>query len=160
MTVAVSIPVEQNQQYIPKPITKRVMLVGTTGSGKTTLKQALFGEKLKYMKTQAMDYCGKVLDTPGEYIESPRFYNALTVSSADYDVVAFVLDSSRKQNSFPPNFCSLFNRDVIGIVTKVDTETSNLTYARAMLENAGARKIFEISSVSGDGMQELVDYLS
>ncbi|CAM3597680.1 EutP/PduV family microcompartment system protein [Parendozoicomonas haliclonae] len=161
MSAAEVLTEEQMHDFVPAPLGRRLMLVGTTGSGKTTLMQALLGEELKYIKTQAMDYRGKILDTPGEFVEMPRFYNALTVSSADYEVVALVHDSSRQVNCFPPNFNALFNnRDVIGVITKVDVEKSGLSFSRRMLENAGVKRIFEISSVSGKGMQELMDYLS
>ncbi|MCG4585027.1 EutP/PduV family microcompartment system protein, partial [Anaerosalibacter bizertensis] len=45
------------------------MLIGETGSGKTTLKQALNNEKIRYKKTQSLEYSRNILDTPGEYIE-------------------------------------------------------------------------------------------
>jgi ethanolamine utilization protein EutP len=48
----------------------RVMLIGRTGAGKTTLIQALEGMALDYSKTQAVEYLDKYIDTPGEYSEN------------------------------------------------------------------------------------------
>ena len=48
---------------------KKTLLVGRHGAGKTTLKQALRGEEIRYVKTQYMDYGDWLLDSPGEYAE-------------------------------------------------------------------------------------------
>ena len=50
----------------------KLMLVGKTGVGKTTLTQRLNKEKLEYKKTQMVDYIGEIIDTPGEYIENRK----------------------------------------------------------------------------------------
>lgn len=51
---------------------KKIILVGRTGCGKTTLTQALRGERIHYHKTQYVNYFDVVIDTPGEYAETAR----------------------------------------------------------------------------------------
>jgi len=47
------------------------MLLGKTFCGKTTLIRALQQAPLGYKKTQAIDFLGDFVDTPGEYLEIP-----------------------------------------------------------------------------------------
>ena len=138
---------------------KKMMLVGSTTSGKTTLTQAIYGQELKYKKTQAMEYSDFILDTPGEFIENRRFYAALMSSSVDYQVIAVVHDCSRKQNLIPPGFASMFNREVIGIITKIDSEKADPEFSRKALKAAGIKTIFEISAYSGNGLESLKAWL-
>ena len=138
---------------------KKLMLIGAVGSGKTTFVQAMMKACLKYKKTQAMEYYDTIIDTPGEYLESRRYNNALIVASCDCHMVLLFQDASSKNCLFSPNFASVFTKPVVGIVTKIDEETKDIEYARDCLTLAGAEKIFEISAIKGLGIEELEDYL-
>lgn len=46
---------------------KKIMLVGRSGAGKTTLTQAMKGKKITYHKTQYINNYDVIIDTPGEY---------------------------------------------------------------------------------------------
>jgi len=139
---------------------KKMMLVGTTTSGKTTLMQALQGQELKYKKTQAMDYNGAILDTPGEFIENRRFYSALMTASVDYQVIAVLHDCSTRQNLIPPGFATMFNREVIGIITKIDSAKADPEFSQKVLQQAGIKTIFAIDSCSGAGLEPLKEWLA
>ena len=89
---------------------KRIMFVGQTGAGKTTLTQALHGEGISYLKTQAVRFRGFVVDTPGEFAENRMYYSALLVSASKADVIGFVQDATRKHNIFPPRFAAMFTK--------------------------------------------------
>lgn len=122
----------------------KLMLVGRTGVGKTTLTQRLNEEKLQYKKTQMVDYTGQVIDTPGEYIENRAYYKALNVVSVDAEVIGLVQSSLDEVSIFPPNFSSMFsNKKVIGIITKIDLNSDTKT-ARELLKIAGVEEIIEI----------------
>lgn len=137
------------------------MLIGSTGSGKTTLCQVLHDMDIQYKKTQVVEYFDHTIDTPGEYIENRAYYRALIVASTDCDVVGLVQDSTLEQNFFPPGFASIFAKPVIGIVTKKDKASEEeIKRAEEFLEKAGVQVIFKISSVSGDGIGELKEYLT
>ena len=69
---------------------KRIMLIGQSQCGKTSLVQRLQGDPMAYHKTQALDYCDYAIDTPGEYLENRGLYSALITTSCDADVVVDV----------------------------------------------------------------------
>lgn len=138
---------------------KKLILVGRSECGKTTLKQALKGQKLTYEKTQAVDYTDMVIDTPGEYIQDKMLGGALAVYSYEADVIGLVIQATDQYSLFPPNVASMATRDVVGIVTQIDKEDANMPQADAWLKLAGCQKIFHISSYTGEGVQELLDYL-
>lgn len=135
------------------------MLVGKSGSGKTTLTQALLGGEIRYRKTQAMEYCGEILDTPGEYLENRRYYSALIASSGDCDTVAFVQDATDGHTLFPPLFAALFERRVIGVVSKIDSPDADVERARRFLEEAGICEVILASATCNVGLERLKAYL-
>ncbi|GAA0179882.1 EutP/PduV family microcompartment system protein [Clostridium sediminicola] len=141
---------------------KKLILIGKSGCGKTTLTQVLYQKKIDYKKTQSMEYYENIIDTPGEYIENRRFYKALIVSSVDCDVIGLLQDCSKDDSIFPPNFSSIFAKPVIGIITKSDLCNGEEKYKRAeeFLLSAGAQRIFKTSSYNNEGIDRIKEYLN
>ncbi len=141
---------------------KRIMLIGQSQCGKTSLVQSLQGNPMIYQKTQALDYCDYAIDTPGEYLENRGLYSALITTSCDADVVALVQSANSSQCFFAPMFATAFNKPVIGIITKADTTSDErgLDFARQQLTQAGAQSLFITSSVTGEGIPPLLEYLN
>ncbi|WP_236891738.1 EutP/PduV family microcompartment system protein [Desulfoluna limicola] len=137
-----------------------MMLIGESGVGKTSLIQVLSGEAFSARKTMAVEFTGRFIDTPGEFLENRRFYPALITSSADCDVVAMVQDATRISSLFPPQFSTIFTRKVIGIVTKVDVPGCNVERAERFLANAGVKEIIRSSSKANIGLDILQDMLN
>ena len=52
---------------------KKIILIGRSECGKTTLTQALKGEKIHYHKTQYVNRFDVIIDTPGEYIQTKNW---------------------------------------------------------------------------------------
>lgn len=99
----------------------KIMLVGKTGSGKTTLIQRLKGSEVKYSKTQMISYDDRYIDTPGEYLENKMMLRNLLVSSMNVEKVIFVQSSEDTQTMFPPNISNMFmGKKIIGVITKID----------------------------------------
>ncbi len=140
---------------------KKIMLVGQTGAGKTTLCQALYGEELRYQKTQAVEIIHSAIDTPGEYLENRRLYHALIVTAAEADLVVLLQNCADEQCWFAPGFAGMFGKPVIGLVTKTDlAENENvLREAEEKLNLAGCQKIFQISSTENIGIREVKTYI-
>ena len=108
-----------------------------------------------------MEFHAEMIDTPGEFILHRQYYNALNVTAAEADVIGLVQSAVETQQVFSPGFGSIFPKEIIGILTKIDLaqDSQQLEIVRQQLKSAGATRIFEISSVEKIGLQELVDYL-
>ena len=140
---------------------KKIMLIGHVACGKTTLCQRLNGLKQEYKKTQAIEVINHTIDTPGEYLEHRSFLRSLTVTAVEVDLALFLQDATSERFLFSPGQSVAFPIPVIGVVTKTDIATKEQTaQAVELLELAGADPIFCISSISGEGMDALIEYLS
>ncbi|WML28979.1 EutP/PduV family microcompartment system protein [Neobacillus sp. OS1-32] len=140
---------------------KKIILIGKTGSGKTTLCQKLHGKVVEYQKTQTINPFEHAIDTPGEYIENRFYYKALIVTAADADVIVLVQDCTEEDSFFPPSFAAVFPKPIIGIVTKIDLANNKrqVKAAEEHLQIAGAEKLFHTSVSTGKGIEELRKYL-
>ena len=138
---------------------KKIMLFGRVAAGKTTLTQALRGEEIKYYKTQYVNYLDTVIDTPGEYTERRETSGALALYAYEADIVGLVLSSNEPYSIFPPCLTSMVNREAIGIITGIDKPDANVERVRRWLQLAGCKKIFPVSSFTGEGIKELAEYL-
>ena len=139
---------------------KKIILIGRVAAGKTTLTQALRGEEIRYYKTQYINYLDTVIDTPGEYTELRQTSGALALYSYEADVVGLVLSANEPYSIFSPCITSLVNREVIGIITKIDHPDARPDLAQLWLEIAGCKKIFHTSAKTKQGIDELLDYLN
>lgn len=138
---------------------KKIMLSGRSESGKTTLKQALKGEKITYHKTQYVNHFDIIIDTPGEYAETAKLAGALFMYSFEADVVGLLLSATEQYSLYPPCCTSVVTREVVGIVTKIDAEGANPEQAAEWLRLAGCEKIFFVSAYTGEGVTDILDYL-
>ena len=139
---------------------KKLILVGRSEAGKTTLKQALRGRKIEYEKTQYVEFGDVIIDTPGEYAENPELGRALALYSYEADVVGILISATEQYSLFPPCVAPVANREVIGIVTKADPPDARVDLAKMWLSLAGCEKIFVTSSYNHDGVDEIIEYLA
>ena len=139
---------------------KKTLLVGRHGVGKTTLTQALRGEDIRYVKTQYMNWADDwLIDSPGEYAEVHGLSSALALYSYEAEIVAMLISSDEDYSLFPPCCTSMVNREVVGIVTGIDKPDARPDLAESWLRLAGCKKIFRVSSYTGEGIEEILDYL-
>lgn len=138
----------------------KVILIGRSESGKTTLTQALKGEEIHYDKTQSVEREGFIIDTPGEYIQTRNFGGALAVYAYESDIVGLLLSATEPYSLFSPNITSMANRLVIGIITGIDQRGADPDRAEKWLRLAGCKTIFKVSAVTGEGVSELRDFLT
>lgn len=136
---------------------KKTLLVGRHGVGKTTLSQALRGEEIHYVKTQYMLYGDWLIDSPGEYAEVHGLGAALAIYSYEAEVVILLIAADDDYSLFPPNITGMINRDVIGVVTKINRCSPDR--AESWLRLSGCTKIFPVDSHTGRGVAELKAYL-
>lgn len=139
---------------------RKLILIGRSESGKSTLIQALRHEEIHYHKTQYIDYSESIIDTPGEYVEDRQFGGALAVYACEADVVGLLCSATEPFSLFAPNIVGMSTRPVIGIVTKCDHPDAVPVRASEWLKLAGCKRIFLTSSYKNEGIQEILGYLS
>ncbi|QIB69174.1 EutP/PduV family microcompartment system protein [Aminipila butyrica] len=140
---------------------KKMMMIGRSGAGKTTLCQFLNQQELAYHKTQYVQVIGEnMIDTPGEYTERRSRYSSLQITSADAAVIVFVKDATEPGSIFPPGFSSMFAKPAVGVITKADlADPQMLQKAERFLKLAGAKQSFAVSCVTGEGFEELIRFI-
>lgn len=138
---------------------RKIILMGRSECGKTTLTQALKGRKITYHKTQYINNFDVIIDTPGEYLQTHTLGHALALYTYEAQVVGLLLSSTEPYSLYPPNITCMCNREVIGIVTKKDAPDGNPQRAERWLQLAGCKKIFHVDSKAGEGIPELLEYL-
>ena len=136
---------------------KKLLLIGRSGCGKTSLKQALRGEEVHYQKTQSMVFEDFLLDSPGEYAENHDLGAALCLYSYEADVVGLLIAANDDYSLFPPCITCMVNREVIGIVTKIDK--ADPARAERWLRLSGCKQIFYVNSLTGEGISSLLNHL-
>lgn len=141
---------------------KRIMLIGNSRTGKTSLASHINSEDFEVMKSQAIRYGENTIDTPGEYLESPMMHKYIISAAQDADAVIFVQSFDQPVFSFPPNFAQVFNTRRIGVITKSDLpeKRNGLELLLANFREIGLEEPFFItSSKTGEGVRELKEYL-
>lgn len=138
---------------------RKIIFMGRSETGKTTLTQALKGEKITYHKTQYVNNFDMIIDTPGEYAETKNLGGALALYSYEADIVGLLLSAIEPYSLYPPCITTLANREVIGIVTKIDRPDAVPERSAEWLKLAGCEKIFYVSAYTGEGIPELMEYL-
>lgn len=138
---------------------KKIILMGRSECGKTTLTQALKGERITYHKTQYVNYFDVIIDTPGEYIQTKSLGYALALYAYEADVVGLMLSATELYSLYPPNITCMVNREVVGIVTKIHEKNADPERAAAWLRLTGCRRIFFVDSKKQEGIAEILEYL-
>ena len=138
---------------------KKIILMGRSECGKTSLTQAMRGERITYHKTQYINHYDVIIDTPGEYAENKILGRALALYSYEADVVGLLASATEPYTLYPPNITCMVNREVIGIVTQIDRPGARAELAAGWLKNAGCKDIFFVSSMTGEVVAEILEHL-
>lgn len=138
---------------------KKIIFIGRSECGKTTLRQALRGEKIHYHKTQYVNRFDVIIDTPGEYAETKNLGAALAMYTFEADVVGLLISAREPYSLYSPAVTPVANRPVIGIVTQCEREGANPERAKRWLELAGCGTVFLIDSKTGEGVWQILEYL-
>ncbi|MDO4492440.1 MAG: EutP/PduV family microcompartment system protein [Clostridia bacterium] len=139
---------------------KKILLIGTVACGKTTLCQRLNGMKQDYKKTQAVEVINHTIDTPGEYLEHRALLRNLFVTAAEVDMVLFLIDPTAERFMYSQGQSAAFPVPVIGVITKCGIATEKqIALSRELLEMTGANPIYAIDSITGEGMEPLIEAL-
>jgi ethanolamine utilization protein EutP len=139
---------------------KPLMVIGPVSSGKSTLLAALGLGPKDIKKTEALTYnLTMSIDTPGEMLSIPRFYNALILNSTRASAVLMIMNG-HQPIWLPSRMTKALKTKVVGVITKIDLASEDsIKKAELALKNSGVDKIFKVSPVTGHGLAELGDWI-
>jgi len=139
---------------------KRIMVVGPTQSGKSTLTNVLNDSNRPLKKTQDVIYGKNTIDTPGSYIENAAMYKYLIATAQTASFLLIMVDQSRPTEVYPPGFAKSFTCPVIGVICKIDLAPNNINPCIQQLKRIGIREpFFCISLKDNTGVEALKQYL-
>lgn len=145
------------EEVLPKM--KKIILMGRSEAGKTTLTQALKGEKIKYHKTQYTNAYDIIIDSPGEYAETKRCGVGLACFSFEADIIVLLMAADEPFPVFECDCNCWTNRPTIGVITRINSPKANVPMVMEWMRNSGAEVVFPIDSVTGEGLDDFLDYL-
>ena len=138
---------------------KPIMVIGPVGSGKSTLLKALEYIPGEVRKTQSIRYTPLAIDTPGEMMQIPYLYNSFILNSCRARAVFFLVNAKR-YTRMPPKIALALKAPAYGIVSQIDgAGKDEILRAESLLQMVGLKKIFLISSITGEGLEELKKFL-
>lgn len=139
---------------------KRIMIIGPTNCGKTTLANALNDYNKPARKTQDIIYGKNTIDVPGAYIENSWMYKHLISASQDASHILIIVDWSKRTDVYSPGFAKVFRCPVIGVINKTDLLCEKEESCIRQLKHIGVSEpYFKISSLYGTGVDALKKYL-
>ncbi|CCO07720.1 EutP/PduV family microcompartment system protein [Desulforamulus hydrothermalis] len=139
---------------------KRIMIVGPTQSGKSTLANFLNDTDRPLKKTQDVIYGKYTIDTPGSYIETPYMYRYLIATAQGASCILLLVDQTKPFAAYPPAFAKTFTCPVIGVVTRVDLAGQNARLCMQQLQRIGVKEpFFRVSVKDAASLRALKEYL-
>ena len=162
-----------NLNQTPSANRTHIGIFGKRNAGKSSLINAITGQNYAIvsdvlgtttdpvLKSMELLPLGPVviIDTPGEYLQSKNLISALAVFTAEADVIGLLMDATEPFSLYSPNLTPVCNREVVGVVTKIDHWAAQPAQAAAWLELAGCKKIFYTSAYTGEGIADILSYL-
>ncbi|MCM1990204.1 EutP/PduV family microcompartment system protein [Oceanirhabdus seepicola] len=139
---------------------KRIMVIGPSRCGKTTLVNVLNDYDGPLRRTPDLIYGKNTIDVPGAYIENAWMYKHIIAAAQDASYVLILVDQSNCAEIYSPGFAKSFTCQVIGVITKCDLMPENEEKCLQQLKKIGVSEpYFHISFPMGIGIDPLKKYL-
>lgn len=156
-----------------------ISVIGETNVGKSTMVNALVGEKVSIVSRKVQTTVFRILgiaisgdsqiiliDTPGFYKKhsAPNLEKTAWDAFRESDLVLFVIDAAKRNLSVSEELLKKIDvkKKVILILNKVDLihKPKLLSLVNKLSKIRNFESVFMISSINGDGIEDLKTYLS
>lgn len=139
---------------------KRIMVIGPSRCGKTTLVNALNDYDGPLKRTPDLIYGKNTIDVPSAYLENSWMYKHIIAAAQDASHVLILVDQSNCNEIYSHGFAKSFRCPVIGVITKCDLIPENEEKCLRQLKNIGVSEpYFNISFPMATGIDALKKYL-
>ena len=139
---------------------KRVMIVGLDGAGKSTLADAIEGAPSDHRHREDCFYRERCFETPGRYVENHWMHNALIMLAQNQACgMVLLIDGETGESLFSSGYARAVTVPCLGVLTKCERLDGEAREAGlAKLRDAGCGEAICLSTATGEGMQELLDW--
>lgn len=139
---------------------KRIMVVGPSRSGKTTIVNYLNNYNGHLKRTVDVIYGENTMDIPSSYIENTDMYKHIIALAQDASKIVIIVDYENPKEVYSDGFGLSFNNEVIGVINKIDNNLNNLEKCKKQLKRIGVKEpYFLIGKNDEVGIKELKEYL-
>ncbi len=139
---------------------KRIMVIGPSRCGKTTLVNALNNYDGPLKRTPDLIYGKNTIDVPSAYLENAWMYKHIIAAAQDASHVLILINQSNCTEIYSHGFAKSFRCPVIGVITKCDLIPEKEEKCSQQLKNIGVSEpYFNISFKVGTGIDALKKYL-
>lgn len=139
---------------------KRIMIIGASRCGKTTLAHLLNEDERSVKRTQDIIYGKHTIDIPSSYMENPWMYKHIIAAAQDASHVLLLVDQSNCTMVYPHGFAKVFQCPVIGVISKADLNPENEARCVQQLQMAGVTEpYYRLSAPNQIGFAELMQCL-
>lgn len=139
-----------------------VVFVGEVDAGKSALVDKLVNIEVNTGKTQSpIFYPGKVIDTPGEFIDKRSLNGALLTTICNIKSVVLLQPANGRRFAPPNGLLSVYpNKNIIGVISKVDESGADIEHAKKLFrQNRIPEPYFEVSIFDQNSIDKLSHYL-
>ncbi|ELR67735.1 Ethanolamine utilization protein EutP [Photobacterium marinum] len=139
-----------------------VAFVGEVDAGKSALIDKLIVQEANIGKTQSpIFYKGRVIDTPGEFVDNRSWNGALLSTISTVKTIVILQPATAKRITAPSGLLRVYpNKNVVGVISKIDAEGADCERAAALLKQNGiAGPYFETSIFDQASVDRLYHHL-
>ncbi|MCW8327759.1 50S ribosome-binding GTPase [Photobacterium sp. SDRW27] len=116
-----------------------IAFIGEVDAGKSALINKLIVQETNTGKTQSpIFYKGRVVDTPGEFVDNRSWNGALLSTISSVKTIVILQPATAKRVSAPSGLLRVYpNKNIVGVISKVDAEGADCAKAGTLLKQHG-----------------------
>ncbi|PSV49957.1 EutP/PduV family microcompartment system protein [Photobacterium indicum] len=139
-----------------------IAFIGEVDAGKSALINKLIDQETNIGKTQSpIFYQGRVIDTPGEFIDNRSWNGALLSTISSVKTIVILQPATTKRLTAPSGLLRVYpNKNIVGVISKVDAEGADCERASALFKQHGIHGPFFYTSIFDQAsIDQLYDHL-
>lgn len=140
---------------------KYTVIVGTTGSGKTTLASVLENKPIRTSHREDCFYHEHTVELPASYLENHWMHPHIVVICDNHAAQqVFLLSALERENPYSAGFAKALPKRSIGIVTHIDQASQEqIKQAQRWLCEAGVSELYSANLLDFQAQKALVTTL-
>lgn len=140
---------------------KRLMVIGLDGSGKSTLADLVEGAESNHAHREDCFYRTRCFEVPGRYIENHWMHSIIIMLAQNQaSALLMLLDGQTGETFYSSGYARAFTCPCLGVLTKAPLEDEARAAGVAKLEAAGCTEVLCVSTETGEGTEELLEWVA